>query len=273
MTACNNDGLWNEEGTALGFVVMPFFWQTLWFRCVTGGGALALSSWAVRWVSLRKVRRRLAQLERQQAVDRERSRIARDMHDEVGSALTQLTLVSSPVDGEDTAAGSARTRLAQVAELSHEIVGKLDELVWTVNPRHDTTTGLVDYLSRHAEEALRRGGVQVRYDIAAGLAAEPVPADRRHQLFLAFKEAVNNVLKHAGATEVRLQVRTQSGCLRIAIEDDGRGFGPLPATTGQDGLQNMRERLESIGGTCVVGPAAAGGTRVEFSLPMTGEPA
>ena len=268
VSACNNDGVWNEEGATLEFSVLPFFWQTLWFRAATGAAALVLAVWGIRWVSLRKVRRRLAELERQQAVDRERARIARDMHDDVGSALTQLTLISSPMDPTGAATESAQNRLAQVTELSCEIVGKLDELVWTVNPRHDTTTGLVDYLSRHAEELLRPGGVQVRCDFAPGLAEVPFPADRRHQVFLAFKEAINNVVKHAQATEVWLRVRVEADVLHFTVEDNGRGFNPGPCATDGDGLANMKERLRSVGGTCVFGRTATGGNRVEFRLPM-----
>ena len=270
VTASNHDGVWNEAGAALDFEVRPFFWQTLWFRGATGGGALALAFWAVRWWSLRKVRRRLAQLERERAVDRERARIARDMHDHVGSALTQLTLISSPGEAAGTSADPVAGRLAQVAELSREIVGTLDELVWTVNPRHDTTTGLVDYLSRHAEEVLKSAGVRLRYDIAAGAVSSPVSADRRQQMFLAFKEAVNNIVKHAGATEVWMRARTETGVLCIVVEDNGRGFGGHSPATGGDGLENLVERLKSIGGSCVIGPGAAGGVRVEFRLPTTG---
>jgi signal transduction histidine kinase/ligand-binding sensor domain-containing protein len=270
VAACNQDGVWNEEGSALDFVVQPFFWQTLWFRCATGGGVLALALWSVRWLSLRKVRNRVAQLERQQAVDRERARIARDMHDHIGSTLTQLSMISAPVDAPGGAADPGGARLAQVAELSREIVGTLDELVWTVNPRHDTTTGLVDYLSRHADEVLRPLGVRLRYDITAEAVSSPVPADRRHQLFLAFKEAVNNIVKHAGATEVWMRARTEAGVLQLVLEDNGRGLAGRSQPGGGDGLENMAERLRSMGGTCVIGPGATGGTRVEFRLPTAG---
>jgi streptogramin lyase len=108
--ACNNDGVWNETGASLTFRVAPFFWETLWFRGSTGTAAMLFGVWGVRFVSLRKVRRRLAQLERQQAIDRERARIARDMHDDVGSALTQLTLLGSPPPGEPEAPAQTESR-------------------------------------------------------------------------------------------------------------------------------------------------------------------
>ncbi len=267
--ACNNDGVWNETGAALTFQVAPFFWETLWFRGSTGTAAMLFGTWGVRFVSLRKVRRRLAQLERQQAIDRERARIARDMHDDVGSALTQLTLLGSLPSDEPEARAQTEARLGQVTELSREIVGKLDELVWTVNPRHDTTTGLVDYLCHHADATLRPAGLRLRYDISPGISALPIASDRRHQLFLAYKEALANVVKHAGATEVRLRVRVEGGSLRVAVEDDGRGFDPATANSTSDGILNMGERLAGIGGKALIARLDTGGTRVEFSLPLS----
>jgi signal transduction histidine kinase len=188
----------------------------------------------------------------------------------VGSALTQLTLLGSPSPDDPPEPGPAGTRLGQINELAREIVGKLDELVWAVNPRHDTTTGLVDYLCHHAETALR-GALRVRYDIAPGLSHLPVPADRRHQLFLAFKAALDNVLRHAAATEVWLRVRVESAVLRVVVEDNGHGFDPgrVPATS--DGLANLRHRLGSVGGSCTIESADGRGTRVEFRLPLSSD--
>ncbi len=267
--AANNDGVWNETGASLAFTVLPFFWQTFWFQAAAGGLALGTVGWSVRFVSLRKVRRQLAAIERQQAIDRERARIARDMHDDVGAALTQLTLLSSQADEEGPGTGPGAAPLRQVTALSREIVGKLDELVWTVNPRHDTTIGLVDYLCHHAEESLRGTGLRLRYDIAAGLASLPVSADARHQLFLAFKEALNNVLKHAAATEVRLRVQSGDGVLRVAVEDDGRGFDPAKTDPTSEGLGNLRQRLAALGGRCEITARTDGGTVVEFHLPLS----
>lgn len=266
--ACNNDGVWNDAGATLAFEVAPFFWETSAFRSSVGAAALIFGVWGVRFVSLRKVRRRLAQLERQQAINHERARIARDMHDDVGSALTQLTLLGSPHSDEPETPPQTEARLGQVTELSREIVGKLDELVWTVNPRHDTTTGLVDYLCHHAETTARAAGLRLRYDIAPGISALPVASDRRHQLFLAYKEALSNVVKHAKATLVHLRFRVEDGVLRVIIEDDGRGFDPAVASGDGDGLLNMRERLAAIGGATVIVRSETGGTRVEFSLPL-----
>ncbi len=272
VVACNNDGVWNNSGATLSFTVLPFFWETLWFRSSSAAATLGIAVWGATFVSQRKVRQRLAELERQRAVDLERARIARDIHDDVGSALTQLTLLGSPIDedlGPDADPAAAHPRLGQIADLSREIVGKLDELVWTVNPRHDTTVGLVDYLTHHAESTLGSRGLRLHYRVEPGISVVPIIAERRHQLFLAYKEAIANVIKHSGATEVHLRIRVPDGVLEIEVEDNGRGFDPAGVAPTSDGLGNMRQRLEAIGGGCVIERPATGGTRVRFRLPLS----
>ncbi len=266
--ACNNDGVWNEAGAPMTFVVQPFWWQKLWFRGVALGAAIVLISGMVRSAALRKVRRRLVELERQQAIDRERTRIARDIHDDVGSALTQLTLLASPQAEEPEETGSTAARLGQITELSREIVGKLDELVWTVSPRHDTTTGLVDYLCHYAEATLRAAGLQLRYHIAPDISMLPVGSDRRHQLFLAFKEALTNVIRHSNAKTVHLRIHCEDRRLWVTVEDDGRGFDPAAVGANGEGLDNMCQRLAGIGGNAAFTRPETGGTCVKFNLPL-----
>lgn len=270
--AANNDGVWNEAGASVAFTVLPFFWQTAWFRLAMGAALLGAVAWGVRFLSLIRVRRQLAAIDRQQAVDGERSRIARDMHDDVGSALTRLTLLSNQA-AADASGGLPETPiLRQVTQLSREILGMLDELVWTVNPRHDNTTGLVDYLCHHAGESFRNTGIRLRYSIAPGLAAIPVDSDVRHQVFLAFKESLTNILKHAGATEVWLRVGMHEGVLQIEVEDNGCGFDSGESGPAHEGLRNMRQRLTDVGGSCEITRCAGGGTKVVFLLPAEDSP-
>lgn len=267
VSASNNDGLWNPAGTTLLLIVQPHFWQTLAFRIAAGAALVAAAGLVVRQWSLRRLRRELAQFEQQQAITLERARIARDMHDEVGSALTHLTLIASPA----TLSEPAECRLDQVARLATDIVRKLDELVWAVNPRHDTANSLIDYLCRHAEESLRPAGIRTRFSIPHSLPPLPIPAEHRHQLFLAFKEALTNIIRHAHATEVHFSATTDPGGLHLVLRDDGHGLrkdADAASTTG-DGLQNIQERLRSIGGTALHawGPGNRGFI-VEFHLPL-----
>jgi signal transduction histidine kinase/ligand-binding sensor domain-containing protein len=265
--AANNDGVWNDVGASVAFTVLPYFWQTVWFRGAMGAVLLGGVGWGARFLSLIRVRRQLAAIDRQQAIDGERSRIARDMHDDVGSALTRLTLLTNQAVGDPSSNVPEMPILRQVTQLSREILGMLDELVWTVNPRHDSTTGLVDYLCHHAGESFREAGIRLRYNVAPGLAAFPVDSDVRHQVFLAFKESLTNILKHAGATEVWLRVRLDAGIIRIEVEDNGCGFDLGKSVPAHEGLSNMRQRLADVGGRCEITRCPGGGTRVAFLLP------
>jgi signal transduction histidine kinase len=141
----------------------------------------------------------------------------------------------------------------------------LDETVWTVNPRNDTLLNLTGYISNHAQEFFRYSGIKCNLDVASDLPNMVVNAQIRHNLFLAVKEAFNNVAKHSGARQVRLRIHCAATALRISIEDNGRGFD-LGAAGGGEGLTNMRERLQAAKGTAEFLSQIGQGTTVVFTL-------
>jgi signal transduction histidine kinase len=146
----------------------------------------------------------------------------------------------------------------------------VDEIVWAVNPRHDTLDGLISYLCPFAQNYLAVAGIQCRLDVPAALQPVRLTADARHNLFLAVKEALNNIVKHAGAHEVRLRLTQQPGAFTLVIEDDGQGFDVATCSgstgSGGQGLQNLASRLGAIGGHCSIQSDAGRGTRVELSV-------
>ena len=265
--AANGDGIWNKEGATLAFAVAPFFWQTLRFELAMAGLVVVASIGVIRYLSEIKFRRRLVLLEREQAVQAERARIARDMHDDLGSSLTQITMLGALAHEDLGEAGRASGYLEQLRDVSMEVIGKMDELVWVVNPRNDSTAALTDYLTQFASQYLKLAGVQLRIDIPPGLPTATLSADSRHQIYLVFKEALNNVVKHSRATEVWLRASAISGFLCITVEDNGRGFEPSQSRSGADGLGNMRQRLEALGGKCVIESASGSGTKVQLHIP------
>ena len=161
---------------------------------------------------------------------------------------------------------------------ARELTRALDEIVWAVNPQHDTLDSLATYLGRFAQEFLSAAGLRCRLDLPLRLPARPLTADVRHNLFLAFKEALHNVLKHADATEVRVVLALQPAAFSLAVEDNGRGFAPgsAGAAAGPEGdrmapgngLANLRRRLEAIGGRCEIHSAPGAGTKVRFVVPL-----
>src|SRR5882724_4400922 len=260
--ACNNDEVWNETGASLSFTVLPWFYQTWWFRLAAIVGGAAAVGATVVFVTRRRVRDRLEQLERQQAVERERARIARDIHDDLGASLTRITMLSQTVRGELDDRQQAAADIDQIYGTARELTRAMDEIVWAVNPKHDTVDSLVTYLGRFAQTFLGTAGIRCRLEVPLQLLAWTVTAEIRHNVFLAFKEALNNAVKHAGASEVRISLEVRPSGLLLLVADNGSGFeingfenslaihpDSTRLATG-NGLLNMRKRLDEIGGRC-----------------------
>jgi signal transduction histidine kinase len=249
------------------FIVVPF-WRQWWFISTIVMALLLAVGATVRVVEKRKFQRQLQRAEQQHALERERGRIAMDLHDELGSSLTQISLLGGllRVDKENPAqVDTHATRLAAAADHS---VRALEEIVWAVRPGSDTMQGLVDYIAHFANDLFAENRIRCRLDLPVELPARALPPDVRHNIFLIVKEALTNVLKHAGGSVVNLQVQVDDGKLQIAIADDGQGFAAgATATNGEhNGLENMRRRAAAVGGQLEVTSEPGKGTRVEFKM-------
>ncbi|HEY3860594.1 MAG TPA: two-component regulator propeller domain-containing protein [Verrucomicrobiae bacterium] len=276
VAACNSAGVWNEKGAALELTVQPHFYQTWWFLAAAGAGILGGGAGLVRLAVARKYRRELARMEQQHAIERDRARIAQDIHDDLGAGLTQITLLSELARREPADTGEQLERISRAAR---QLTRAMDEIVWAVDPQHDTLNGLIDYVSAYAEDFLRVAGIRCRMDVPADLPVRRIEAETRYHLFLAVKEALNNVVKHAQATEVWLRLRVEGTGCTLIVEDNGRGCrgngnGNGPAANGQDrlangsGLPNLKKRLHSVGGRCTMRSAPGQGMRVEMAIQL-----
>jgi signal transduction histidine kinase len=267
VTACNNAGVWNERGAMVAFEVLPFFWQTWWFRF----GALAVFTSTiiavVRYVSFRRLRRDMVRLEEQASLHRERARIAKDIHDDLGANLTQIALLGELAQQDRSTPDKAGRRIETISLTARQAIKALDEIVWAVNPRNDTLPHLVDYASQFAVDYLTVAGIRCRLDLPDDIPQREVSTDVRHNLFLVVKEALHNIVKHAGATEVRIRMGLGDEGLRFSIEDNGRGFDHPPDHAGADGLRNMRQRVADVGGRCTIESRPGAGTTVSFDIP------
>ncbi len=269
--ACNNTGIWNETGAALSFIVEPFFWQTWWFRVSTVAVFTFSIVAIVRYVSFRRLREQLRTLEEQASLHRERARIAKDMHDDLGASITQIALLSELAYQDMEAPQKAGPHIQKITGTARQVVKSLDEIVWAVNPRNDTLAHLMDYAGQYALDFLRAPGIRCRLDFPEIPPLRTIPADVRHNLFLAIKEALHNIVKHSRASEVWLRVNATDRDLRITIEDNGCGFERPPQDAWADGLRNMRQRLAELGGECAIESHAGAGTKITFTLPWPGE--
>jgi ligand-binding sensor domain-containing protein/signal transduction histidine kinase len=263
VTACNEDGVWNDAGSALEITVQPQLWQTGGFRALVILCFLGIVVAVVRFVSTQK-------LQRQLALEKERSRIARDLHDQLGANLTQVAMLGEMAEADKDSPEEIQAHAQQISQTARETTRSLDEIVWAVNPANDTLDGLINYACKYAQEYLALAGLRCRADMPTQLPAVAFPPDVRHNIFLAFKEAINNVVKHAQASEVWIRLRLQPGHFTLEIEDNGRGLGnpDTMAAPSRDGLRNMRKRMEDIGGKFEAGAAAERGTIVRLTVPI-----
>jgi signal transduction histidine kinase/ligand-binding sensor domain-containing protein len=269
--ACNSDGVWNQSGASFAFIVLPHLWQTWWFRFAAVLLGMALIVGSVLAVTRRRMRRKLEVLHRQQAIERERTRIAKDIHDHLGANLTRISLLSQSAHGDLGNTVQAAAQLDRIYDTSRELTRSMDEIVWAINPQHDTLDSMASYLGNFAQEYLVPLNIRCRLEAPLHLPHWPITAEARHNIFLAFKEALHNVVKHSGATEVSVFLTTDSTGFTLIVRDNGRGFDPLTVRAragGGNGLKNMAQRLEKIGGRCEILSRPGAGTEIKFPVAM-----
>jgi signal transduction histidine kinase/ligand-binding sensor domain-containing protein len=266
--ACNSDGRWSEEGASLGVVVLPHFWQAPWFLTLGAFGLLALVGGAGRLVGKRKHQRRLQHLEEERALERERARIAQDLHDDLGSSLTRISLLSDLTRADKDNPALVETHANKISQSAGQTVRALEEIVWALRPGSDSLQSLVEYIAHFANEMFEGDIARCRLDLPPDLPSRPLPPEMRHNIFLVVKEALTNALKHASAKEVRVQAKASDSWLEIIVQDDGKGFETQsgPTKSKRNGLGNMRRRAEAMGGSLLVESHSGKGTIVRLRV-------
>jgi signal transduction histidine kinase len=261
--ASNSDGVWNETGSVLRLHIRPHFYETWWFEALAVAVILGVTAGTVRHMATRRLHLRMQQLERHQAIERERARIARDIHDDLGASLNLIAVLGDLATKEKTS-----ERIEKMSGTAREAVKSLDEIVWAVNPRNDTLSHLVDYTCQFASDYLRDAGIRCLLDVPEQMPVREVQANVRHNVFLVVKEALQNIVKHAHATEAWLRITVEEERLKISVEDNGCGFNGTPADAWADGLRNMQQRLTEVGGDCRIQSRAGTGTAIILELPF-----
>ena len=273
-------------------VVEPRFWQSQWFLTilVLFSGGLGLTGSAIAWFLHLRHRRQIAQIGLQLACNAERSRIAQDMHDEMGAKLGRMSFLSDLAADNLSGAPEALRQIGAVSDLARDILRTMDEMIWAANPRNDTVESLVYFICRHAEEFLELTPLELDLVLPVEFPSHQLSAETRHHLFCAVKELLNNALKHSGASKVRIAFVVTSTSFQVAVSDNGCGFcavdqgsarslakegqkartdemtqnAGLPST--RNGLVNVRARLDKIHGTCEFQTQAGQGTCVTLTV-------
>ncbi len=255
-------------------------WWTLERLLIIVGVLVCVLAAAALWITQlhRQVEQRTTELgaqiqqrqnvEHQRAMEQERARIAQDLHDELGSGITEISMLAARAKFA-TAPDEKRNRyLEQAREKAREMVTALDEIVWAMNPRHDSLASLVSYFCLYADRFLGLANIGWRLEGMPGTSDPMVDSRHRHQLFLAFKEALTNVVRHSGASEVRFSIRVEQEQLRLTIADNGHGFSSEGHTEEMDGVVNMQTRIEKLGGRFEITSETGHGTTVRFYMPL-----
>jgi ligand-binding sensor domain-containing protein/signal transduction histidine kinase len=274
VAAANHHGLGRGAETTLAFYIVPHLYQTAGFKAAAAGLAVCLLVGLYVW-RVGELRR-IEQLRQQAALNQERARIAKDLHDGVGASLTQLAMLADLAEKGEAPAGSPAT--GRLSRMARELLNNLKDVLWSTDPGDPTLDGLMNRICLQAEETLSAAGMRARFQLPESLPALPLTAPVRHHLFLVAKEALTNIAKHSQGGEARLTATCEAGLLVLTIEDNGRGLngagGALPSSASAEragggsgrGLKNMRSRIEGLGGTLTLTSQPGQGTRLRIEV-------
>jgi len=268
VTAENGDGIWNPTGASFRLVVQPHYWERKSFIVACLLLLVAAVALVVRRITSQRLRRKLERLHQQQQIERERARIARDLHDDLGAGLTEISLTSVLARNPTLPETESRACLHEIDQRARELVQRMDEIVWAVNPRNDSLVSLAHYCCQYAKQLLQPLGLACRFDLQPGLPELVLTSEQRYSFFLAFKETINNVARHSGASELHLAIHAEKGGLHFLVKDNGCGFEAGAELAGADGLRNIRERIERMGGQCEITSQPGQGTCVSLCVPL-----
>ncbi|MCC7377162.1 MAG: ATP-binding protein [Verrucomicrobiales bacterium] len=268
--AAANHSVWSDAPVTWHLVIQPWFYQTTWFRASVLATMILGTLLVIR--GRERHHHRLAELHRQVSLTEERQRIARDVHDEVGSGLLRLAIIGeNALDREDETARAAD--LDRIRSEAHRLVDQLGDLIWAINPKFDSLDQILARLREHAASFLQDARIEHRLDFPESPAAHlRLPAVVRQNLALAFKEVLCNAVKHSAASRIDVRCDCTNDWLNLAVSDNGQGMSPSPppnqSTKGGQGSSGMRHRLERAGGQAVIDSTPGAGTTVTLRVPL-----
>jgi signal transduction histidine kinase len=245
-------------------------WKTFWFWVAAGLGLFAIAAGSWRLSAWRRMKRQVQELERQRDLEQERFRIAQNIHDDLGARVTEIALLSSSAQLKPNLSHEARAEFGAVARLTNDLVRALYETVWAVNPKNDHLDSLASFVCQTADQMCGQAQLRCRLEIPDLPAEIPVTSHIRHNVIMAVKESIHNVIKHAHASEIQIGIQQAGKILSLQVSDNGCGFDPAVTVRG-NGLDNMERRLRSLQGSCSVISRPGAGTRIllEFPLPVS----
>lgn len=266
INASNGNNLWSS-GLTLDIYVKAPFWKRTWFigSLLILGITVLLASFKI-W-SGRKVKKAMRQLAQQKLLEAERERISREMHDDIGAGLTQITLMSEAIRSRKAVTGDDNQRIGEIADTSRQLVSNIGEIIWSLNPQQNTLEALLAYMREQMNKLLEYSGIDYKIDMPEVEGTIQLSNQQRRNIFLVTKEMVHNAIKHSMATQISVTAVLHADRLSFEVKDNGRGFDTSIGSNG-NGLKNIRQRINEIRGTLELESAPGGGTVCSYSIPI-----
>lgn len=258
-------GIYPDAESSFAFTILPPWWQTILFKLTAGLILLTMSFFAIRYYFNRKLALQRALLEKKQAVEKERTRIATDMHDDLGAGLSRIRFLSETIGMKKQKQLPIDEEIDTIRTYSHDMIDKMGEIVWALNEKNDTLNDLLSYTRAYAAEYLLQNGIDCLFKEPEDIPALEVSGEFRRNIYLTVKEALHNVVKHAGATGVKILVDI-SDKLIIQIWDNGKGLNEEKMRSYGNGLRNMRLRMAELRGKLEI--KNQNGTLVFIQVPL-----
>jgi signal transduction histidine kinase len=267
----NHRGVKNEKGDAITIIIHPPFWQTWWFILLVSAALLTVLIFWVRYISLRNLKEKLLRLEKDQAIEKERNRISKDMHDDLGSGLTKIAIMSEVVKKQIHEPEKAKQQLENISATSRELVDNLQDIIWILNPKNDTLENLAAYIREYTLKFFEPFGVEIQFHYPENFSHIQLSEETRRNIFLTVKEIFNNIAKHAWCNTVQVTIIYSSTEINLTIKDDGKGFDLNNVRQFGNGLINMQNRIEQIGGKYEIVSEQNKGTKTKIEIPHTND--
>lgn len=260
--AANNDGTWNEAGSTVIIKVTPPYWKTWWFY--------ALCTLVVSSILYAFYRIRIHQVVRLQNI---RTRISRDLHDDIGSTLSSINMISSMAERSDVRGKKSTELFKTISTASNQAMELMNDIVWSVNPKNDRMEMILIRMRQYASEILEAAQISFTIETDDESRNVSLPIEKRKDFYLIFKEAINNLAKYSNAKQASIRISLSNNVLCLEVNDDGIGFvtpydGEIDKSYG-NGLRNMKARAEQLKGKISIESKQQEGTRINLKVPLS----
>lgn len=265
--AFNADGIEADSVYSLPLTVKTPWWLSWWFRILIILAAAGIITFIFKTYINKRLEKQRIELEKKQAVEKERNRISRDMHDDLGSGLTTIAILSEVVKKQISDPVKAKESLEKIAVSSRDLIDNLQDIIWVLNPKNDTLENLSSYIREYGLKFFEPFSVDLEFSYPDQFIKTHLSDELRRNIFLTVKESFNNIAKYAWCNKVTIIIHETKTEIQLIIHDDGKGFSMNNVRLFANGLKNMQNRIEQVGGSYSINSAPDKGTLTEIKFP------